>query len=200
MREDHIGVPAHITHYYNAASQPFLNLSELDGEYLEQTLAALADRRSQDPGFKRVFGRRYTAFRRATEEKLHRLFLQAGGKPDRKSPHYFVLGECPWFANLYPSTAAVRVNLDRLDPSKTSFTYPDSFVAMRLGPCFGLPETPMRPYHERVYRIDELDKIVDQFGLPECEELTYTGYQNSEFEKYVEVQVWYELPRSACAA
>lgn len=148
--------PDFVTHYHSVRDTPFRNLSDLAPADLDATVVGLMDRRRNDPNYKRVFGRKYMELRRRTEAKLRALFIDAGGRPKRAAPHYLFLGSSSWFADLYPDTCEVRVPLITLDEATTSITYPDSFVAMRLGEEFGLPVGPMRPYHDRVYRIGEL--------------------------------------------
>jgi hypothetical protein len=59
----------------------------------------------------------------------------------------------------------VRIPLSGLPPERVSFTYPDSMAAMELGSNFGL-DVFAAPYHNRVFRLDELDDVLDTFGLP----------------------------------
>jgi hypothetical protein len=74
------------------------------------------------------------------------------------------------------------------------FTYPDSFTSMGCGQAFGLPDDP-RPYHGTVYRIEELQPVVDEYGLPDDQpDAVYNGYQHRSFEKYIEVQLWSDEP------
>lgn len=173
----------HITHYYPAEDPPFRNLSDAHEEDLRAILNALAARRSA--GSKRVFGRRYMQFRRQTEEKMRRLFIAAGGRPERKAPHYFILGTSEWLANLYPETRQIRLSLNDLDPNTTSITYPDSVVSMRLGAAFGLPVDPVCPYHEQVFQLSELDNIIKKYGMPTdvSDDDEYTDYHLKEFER-----------------
>jgi hypothetical protein len=181
-------VPDYITHYHLAQKQPFLNLSDLSAEELSIVMRDLEDRRAEE-GLKRVFGRRYMELRRLTEERLYDLFIRAGGKPERTVPHYFVLGSCEWFRGLSPHMQEVVVPLRDLVQETTSFTYPDSFTAMEFGPQFDLPQVP-RPYHGKVFLLQELDEVVARYGVPTDEDSRYVGYQNRPFEKYIEFQVW----------
>ncbi len=189
-----------ITHYHPAQDPPFRNLSDAAEDELPAIFEGLSARRLS--GSKRVFGRRYMPFRRQTETKLRRLFVAAGGRPEREAPHYFIFGSSSWFANLYPETKSVRLLLSALNPDTTSFTYPDSAVSMRLGPDFGLPVDPVRPYHEKVFRLGELERVVKKFGLPKdnADEDTYADYHLREFERYIEVQVWSDAPVAAWLA
>ena len=185
-------VPDFVTHYHVADRRPFLNLSDLGAPEIEQVLADLQQRRST--GHQRVFGRRYMELRRMTEHKLRTLFVESGGSPARRAPHYFVLGSSMWFEGLSPNTRAVVLPLSELPSDVTSVTYPDSFTAMALGPRFGLPYE-ARPYHERAIRLEELEDVISEHGLPRDEQpLDYTGYAHRAFESYVEVQLWSDEP------
>jgi hypothetical protein len=168
-------------------------LSDLTDDELSDVLGDL-HRRRIERGLKRVFGGRYMDLRRLTEAKLRRLFVDAGGKPERISPHYFVLGTSGWYRGLAPDTEEVVVSLTDLASDQTSFTYPDSFTAMGYLPRFGLPYVE-RPYHGRVFRVEELTGVVERYGLP-ADDLSgdYAGYQREPFEKYIEVQLWTDDP------
>lgn len=188
-------LPTQITHYYSRSDRPFQNLSDLQGAELDATLLALKERAERDPRYARVFGKCYMEFRQRTEAKLRTLFVERGGAPVRQAPHNFTLGECAWFSGLYPDTATVKLDWRLLPRDVASFTYPDSFVAMRLGPEFGLPPEPRRPYHERVFFLDELSGILADYGLPDGRaEQDYSGYHKRDFEKYIEVQIWSDEP------
>ncbi len=187
-----IPVPDFATHYHLADKPPFLNLSDLTTTERAVVMRDLDDRRVNS-GLKRVFGRRYMELRALTEARLHDLFLEAGGRPTRISPHYFVLGSSEWYRGLSPGTREVVIALEDLPSEVTSFTYPDSFTAMEFGPRFNLPQEP-RPYHGRVFRMEELPEIVAQYGLPDDGDTAYEGYQNRPFEKYIEVQLWSDEP------
>lgn len=81
---------------------------------------------------------------------MRELFAAAGGEPERPAPHYFVLGNSPWFEGLAENMKRVQLPLSALPPTQTSITYPESLTAMELGTAFGLSQQP-RPYHGRVF-------------------------------------------------
>jgi hypothetical protein len=187
------GFPDFVTHYHLPGAAPFLNLSDLATEELSAVLLAL-DQRREAGDHQRVFGSRYMDLRRRTEARLLTLFQQAGGRPERDAPHYFVLGESAWYRGLAPGMQATVLPIAELPSAVTSFTYPDSFTATGLVADFGLPYEP-RPYHNRVFRIEELPEVVTCFGLPADEpDPVYQGYELRTFEKYIEVQVWSDAP------
>lgn len=185
-------IPSFATHYHRADREPFLNLSDLPDGAVPSVLAGLEASRGADS--RRVFGRRYMELRRLTERRMRELFVATGGAPQRLAPHYFVLGTSEWYRGLAPGMREVRVDLARLPAESTSFTYPDSFTAMGFATRFGLPYE-ARPYHERVFRMDELQGVVDRFGLPADDiDPVYDGYAHRPFEKYVEIQLWSDAP------
>lgn len=160
-----IEVPDFATHYYHPNDAPFKNLSDLGQAELTDVLENLKCRRKAEPANIRVFGPVYMQFRAETEAKMRALFMERGEGPERAHPHYFALGECDWFAGLYPANHEVRIRLEGLNPKVVSFTYPDSFVAMRLGGKYGLPAEPLEPYHNRVFLLSELKSMACQMAM-----------------------------------
>lgn len=182
-------IPNILTHYYLSDRKPFLNLSDLEGEELQKVLNDL-----KGAGSKRVFGKKYMELRKRTETRLRELFIEAGGVPKRKSPHYFVLGNSYWFKNLSENSKKIEIPISYFSSNSISFTYPDSFVSMGFMPDFGI-EVEEMPYHNKVFKIDELDKIISKYGLPKDDRsLKYEDYENKKFEKFIEVQVWDDSP------
>ena len=122
-------LPDFLTHYYERERGPLLSLTglpEADGELLLENIRRRGD----------VFASRrppeYLIVRRDLEQLIRELFIARGGQPRRAKPHYFIFGECAWCEGWYRETARLRVALDRLDPLAVSFTYGDSFPAMRI--------------------------------------------------------------------
>ncbi len=131
--------------------------------------------------------------RRATERRARDLFIAAGGRPQRSSPHYFVLGASAWFAGLYRHVAEVRLPLAALPPESTSFTYADSITALGLGVPLGLPP-PDPNYAGRVYQLADLEQLTARSGSTKDaapqDPGDYTGHQYRRVDAYVEVQLW----------
>lgn len=188
-----IVLPEVVTHYYLPGRQPFLSLSELGDAELDAVLADLSMLRETGTQH-RPFGPRYMALRRLTEARLHELFIAAGGQPERPAPHYFVLGESPWYRGLATNMAQVQLPLSALPPTQTSITYPDSFTAMGLGMQFGIGREP-RPYHQRVFLLGELPGLVEQFGIPDpVWDGDYQEWASWPADAYIEVQLWTDEP------
>ena len=156
-------IPDFATHYHRADRAPFPNLSDLAPTQLTEVLAGLNSPDSAARSARR-FGVSYIDLRKATEALARQLFIDRGGRPQRRSPHYFVLGESDWFAGLYVDALSVRVPLTALPPDCTSLTWGDSISALGLGTAFGLPAPD--PTRCDVYRIDELAGLAAIHGLP----------------------------------
>jgi hypothetical protein len=188
-----------VTHYHLAGRRPFLTLSELGDAELA---AVLADLRSLRKAGKqhRPFGPRYMDLRRGTEARLRELFVAAGGKPERPAPRYFVLGDSPWYEGLAEKMDHVQLPLSVLPPGQTSLTYPDSIAAMGFGARFGLSQQ-TRPYHGRVFLLDDLPGLIEQFGVPapSCDG-GYRSWTTWPAEAYIEVQLWSDEPICAYLA
>ena len=186
--------PDFATHYYLSDRDPFLNLTELPDVELASVLLDL-DAKAAAGLSQRRFGSRYMDLRRSTERRLRALFVERGGRPERLSPHYFVLGLSEWFRGLYGENAAeFRLPLGALPFEATSLTYPDSVVAMGLLPEFGITVQP-QPYHGQLYRLDELDGLIDHYGLPaQPDQAVYDGYQRRAGEHFIEIQLWSDAP------
>ena len=178
---------AFVTHYYRADRPPFRNLSEVDNDDEVTVLAGLAE------GSRRRFGPRYLSLRRATEDKARKLFVAGGGRPERRHPHYFVLGESLWFAGLYDHPREIRIPLDQLPDASTSFTWVDSITALGLGRELGVPQ-PDEPWKQQVYGIDKLDVAGAEATASSADPADYEGHQWRLVDQYVEVQLWSDEP------
>ena len=188
--------PTFVTHYHHGGRPPFLTLSDLPEDQLELVLAQLSDPGEQAVSARR-FGPRYMALRRATETSLRERFVAAGGTPQRRAPHYFVLGESDWFADLYPEGSNVRLPLSALPPDVTSLTWADSITVMGLGVELGVP-APDPVHAGRVYRLDELDELIGRHDLPTGAApdglAGYAAHQHHPVNSYIEIQLWSDEP------
>jgi hypothetical protein len=152
----------------------------------DQVFQEFLTRYQRDPHYRRRYGKDYMARRLETESILRELFISRGGKPKRKNPYYFVLGQSPWFSKLNSEHQEIRICLADLDPSTTSLTYPDSFVAMTRRD---------KPYYRKVFFLSETASIIQEYGIPQNDHLVpYDRYWETDFELYIEVQVWDNPP------
>jgi hypothetical protein len=178
-RNDMVNIPDFLCHYYEASDGPLRNLSdlpELEAEAILQQIRRKGDRfasqRKDD----------YLAVRAGLESHVRALFIAKGGRPKRLRPHYFVLGECAWLKSWYPHGCELRVPLTVFKVENVSFTYGDTFPAMRY--------MDGKPYRGKVYTLDELPALVEQFGLPQVWNVDGKGGP----DRYIEAQVWDDEP------
>jgi hypothetical protein len=121
--------PLFLYHYYEAAIGPFRSLSELDRAAAEDVLQHLRDAGLTFAAWR---GPDYLAVRREIERRIREQFVRKGGQPRRAHPHYLVVGPCAWLRGWYRDGRAARVALAAIRPEAVSFTYGDSFPAMRF--------------------------------------------------------------------
>jgi hypothetical protein len=93
-----------------------------------------------------------------------------------------ILGSCPWVNDWYREGHELRIPLASFRPEIVSFTYGDTFPAMRFRDG--------RPYRGQVYVLDELPDLIQSHGLPQ--EWNRDGSRGPE--RYIEAQVWDDEP------
>lgn len=175
-------IPSFITHYYLADRQPFLTLSELKEGQDSPVFQNLQTLHQTDLGYQRRYGQNYLDTRKKIENNLRCLFIECGGKPIRKYPFYFVLGHSTWFKHLIKGQLEIRIQICDLNPATTSFTYPDSYIAL---------SNSEKPYHGKVFLLHELESVIQKYGIPIDDiSLNYQRYWEGNFEKYIEFQIW----------
>lgn len=114
----------------------------------------LQTRYKKDTEYYRRYGNNYIHIRKQIEDTLRRIFIERGGKPIRKYPFYFVLGQSIWFKNLIKDQLEIKIQLCDLNPATTSFTFPDSYVALSRN---------KKPFHGKVFLLDELKKVFEKY-------------------------------------
>jgi hypothetical protein len=171
--------PEMIVHYYEASKGSLQSLSDLR---LEDAEAILQQIRHEGNVFASKRKIDYLSIRKTLEERIYQLFVEKGGKPKRLRPHYFTLERCYWVKSWYCHGREVQILLKMVDPNVISFTYGDSFPAMRYSDG--------KPYRGQVYILEELSDLIAQYGLPQV--------WNSEGkygpDRYIEAQVWDDQP------
>jgi hypothetical protein len=167
--------PSFLFHYFEKKDGPFSNLSDLP---ISQAHEILSDIRKEGQRFASKRTDDYLAKRIKIEEKIRTLFINKGGKPLRDKPQYMILGECQWVKSWYNEGGEIKLNLDLFDSSIISFTYGDTF------PTFYYKDG--KPYRNMIYLKNDLDYLIDNFGLPQ------KVNKNGELgpDRYIEAQIW----------
>ena len=171
-----------ITHYYLSDKDPFLSLSDFNGDDNHPAFIEMLNKHKNVDGYNRRYGKSYLKQRREIENQLRELFIKRGGNPKRQYPVYFVLGESNWFKNLNANHLEINIPISKLPKDKVSITYPDSFVALTAKE---------KPYFNKVFLLDEIPQAINEFGPPSNRLAeSYERYWEGDFELYYEVQVW----------
>ena len=173
-------LPDFLCHYYEAADGPLRNLSDLPELEAQSVMERIRDQTGRFASQRRDD---YLVVRRGLEDRVRALFIEKGGKPQRLRPHYFVLGECSWLLSWYPHGRELRLPLATFSQKSVSFTYGDTFPAMRF--------RDEKPYRGQVYTLAELPALVEQFGLPQV----WNADGTKGPDRYIEAQVWVEVQR-----
>ena len=137
----------------------------------------------------RNYDANYIRRRIETEEKLHTLFRDKGGKPQKKHPYYLTLGNCDsWFFGEKQCFGSLMFDLDEFNPDTVSFTYGDSI------PTFMDKFDDGKEYRKQVYTLSEIKELIRNYGYPqEWNPLAVNGPEN-----YIEVQIWSDHPIIDC--
>ena len=177
-----VPLPDFLCHYYEAKDGPLRNLSDLPDEQADEILRRI---RNQGDRFASQRNEDYLSVRRGLEAQVRDLFIAKGGRPKRMRPHYFILGECAWLKTWYPHGCELRIPLAVFPVDCVSFTYGDTFPAMRY--------LDGKHYRGQVYTRAELPALVAQYGLPQV----WNGEGKLGPDRYIEAQVWDDEPLQA---
>lgn len=168
-----------LTHYYEATVGPFRSLtqlSEAEASSIQARLIAAGDvfasKRQPD----------YLVIRRQLEAQVRTKFIEKGGRPKLHQPHYLIIGECDWLQSWYRDGQKIQIPLRKLHPDIVSFTYGDTFPAMRYQDG--------KAYRGKVYKLGNLQNLIRQYGLPQ--KWNPTGAYGPD--RYIEAQLWSDSP------
>ncbi len=173
-------LPDFLSHYYEGSDGPFRNLSDLPSTEAEIILQQI--RSGENHRFARKRQADYLSVRRDLEDCVRQLFISKGGHPQRERPHYMIVGACPWLISWYPRGCELRIPLSAFSAEIVSFTYGDTFPAMRYQDG--------KPYRGQIYTMAEIPGLVEQYGLPQ--DWNARGILGPD--RYIEVQVWADEP------
>lgn len=165
-------------HYFEKSVGPFKNLSDLPVDEAKDIIEKI--KRDRPASLAALRDENY--MKRRTEYEIHarKLFIEKGGKPVRKVPHYMVVGECLWLNSWYVEGDYVKIPIEKFDLSTISFTYGD------MHPTFSPIVNDGKEYRKKLYNYEEILKMIDKYGLPQ--EWNSDGKFGPE--RYIEVQIW----------
>ncbi len=179
-----------LTHYHHNNDRPFQTLSAVSDE---EALSIIGSLKARTGSVYQRFDRpaEYLSHRRATENWLRDEFIKKGGKPTTEYPQYFVVDVSAWIEEGYNGQCkTIQIPISAFDADRVSFTYPDSMISYWLNSHterdFYHPE-----YHGKVFRISEIQKIIDRFGIPDRE---WETDLTRKYDLFIEAQVWESIP------
>jgi hypothetical protein len=183
-----------LTHYYHRDDEPFQTLSSLSEVDALKVITSLQPRTGA------VYRRfhhpaAYLSQRRETEAWLRTEFIKKGGQPIAEYPQYFVVDRAPWIEDGYNGQSQmIQIPIANFHPERVSFTYPDSMISYWLKSQIvgGASQTENQvfyhpEYHGRVFGLQEISKIIEQFGIPNTE---WQVEEARKYDLFIEAQVW----------
>lgn len=176
-----VGEVIHLYHYFEKSKGPLLSLTALP---LEEAVAIQNILKSEQKVFAAQRNEEYLPRRRELEKIVRGMFIEKGGKPQIKTPHYFVIGECPWLATWYEQADYIKIPINEFDLYTVSFTYGDTF------PTFSDNVNDGMEYRKTVYTYAEILKMIEKYGMPQDK------WDKPVYAQpcYVEAQVWSNEP------
>jgi len=176
-------IPEIITHNYDPDRGAFRNLCSLpeaEAEKILREIGASGKRRIKPSYLKRRF---------ATERWLLAERIRKLGTAYLTHPIYFFLGN---FADgRDPSRPqSILMPLAVFSPEMVTFTYPDSMASL---PIATRDEhiVHRKGYHGHVFTLDEIRKVVAEYGMPRKQPATNDSIK---YDRFIEVQVWDDRP------
>lgn len=175
-------VVIYLYHYFERKVGPFVSLSGLQVEEAMKIQALLNIKNKTFHAGKR--SEKYYERRKYLEQLVRTLFIEKGGQPIRETPHYMVIGECPWLATWFEDSGYIKIPIKEFDLCTVSFTYGDTF------PTFSPHVTDDMEYRRQVYTYDEILNIIEKYGMPQ----DYWNEPVFAQPAYVEAQIWSDIP------
>jgi len=145
-------------HYFEKSKGPLLSLSALP---LNKATMIQNKIISERKTFAAQRNERYLPRRKELERLVYSLFIEKGGKPEKETPHYFVIGECPWLMTWYEQADFIKIPIEEFDVQTVSFTYGDTFPTFSPNVNDGLE------YRKKVYTYEEIIKVIEKYGMPQ---------------------------------
>jgi hypothetical protein len=161
-----ISETTYLYHYYDTATGPFLNLSDLSVEDAKSILCEIKTNKPHSQAAQRHD--KYIEYRRNCERIIRTEFAKKGGVINRDFPHYMVFGHSPWLATWYENSCFIKIPIEEFDINTVSFTYGDSM------PTFSDRVNDGKEYRKKVYTYEEILEIITKYGFPQ-----ETNYEKS---------------------
>lgn len=174
----------YLFHYYEKGQSPFCSLTSLS---VNEAKAIICKDLNENTKFDVD---NFLNLRYKRDETLRSKFISIGGKPVRKTPVYFTLGDNKGMKTWYKEPNWIKIPVSEFDKNTISFTYGDSFAV--FNPTLDTGEE----WWDKIYFYDEVIRIVEKYGFPEDPEyhmekrIFPKGKHINNYLKYVEAHIW----------
>lgn len=111
------------------------------------------------------------------------------GETPLTRPVYFFLGDFADGRDL-SRPASLVMPLSAFRAETITFTYPDSMASLPIA-TMEKHRSHRKPYHGRVFTLDEMKAVVAEFGLPQDR---WRHDPTMAYDRFIEVQVWDDEP------
>jgi len=178
-----ITIPEVMTHNYDPDRGAFQNLCELpvpDAESILDEIRATG---------KRTIKADYLQRRLAVEDWLLHERRRKLGSTRLERPAYFFLGDFADGKDLSRPQSLV-IPVKAFPPNILTFTYPDSMASLQIA-LRDEHSNHRKPYHGRVFTLEEIEDVVATFGMPGDRWKMDTSMR---YDRFIEVQVWDDGP------
>ena len=177
----------HLYHYYEKGQPPFRSISALPFDEAEKVLNELREKNENlvHPNIKWFLEWRYNM-----DKTIRDKFIEIGGKLVRTAPVFCSLGANKGISTWFENTAFIKIPINEFNLDTVSFTYGDTLAVFNPKLYTG------EEWWGKVYRYDDMLKLIDKYGYPEdCE---YDGIKGilpkdkplGHYLKYIEAHVW----------
>ncbi len=178
-------------HYYYSPPGPLKSITELSDERVAQVISSTNEKTS-------IYHYRLTLFpdyvshRRNIEIIMRNQLIEKGGKPERQTPFYFILGQNSDFVDKNPGCQILVVDPKKLDRDIISFTFCDSLFAYPFLPFFSENgfnlKYKRKEFHGQTYHFNELGKVLKKYGHP-----NHNDNHDYPFQGFIEIQLWKDI-------
>lgn len=168
----------YLYHFFDKRTGPFKSLTSVSKEEAQRVIDQIKEERPNSQCAARHD--KYVEYRHNCEAILRREFAAKGGRMDKESPHYMVLGWSPWLSTWFEEMDYIKIPVEEFDLQTLSFTYGDSM------PTFSDSVYDGKEYRKKLYFYDEILEVIKKYGFPQ--DWNDDGAHGPE--RYIEVHVW----------
>jgi hypothetical protein len=180
----------YLYHYYKKNQPPFRTLTSLP---FDEAKKIMCEGLAEEAIFNDLIPAwidNFLNLRYDRDKTLREKFIAIGGKPVRAVPVYFTLGANEGMKTWFDEPDWLKIPVSEFESDTVSFTYGDSFAV--FNPALDTGEE----WRGKVFRYDEILKLIDKYGFPEDppydmkNRIFPEGRHINHCLKFIEAHVW----------